>query len=163
MANPICTEEVCEIARKLKEGGNSDQAIFTALDISKMTYYNWIKWGEAAADKLSQGKKLTQNEQSYYTFLTAVKKGKQRAIEIVISSLMKSAQGYSAEEVKEIIKDGKVVKAETITKHIAPNVAAAIFLICNFDPDNFKNTRQITGSADEPLRFEIVEVSAKDG
>lgn len=98
-----------------------------AMSISKQTYYNWCK-------------KLT--------FLTAIKKAHQhwrhKAPLEIYNKLLHKARGYDRQLTKTktyySVKLGETI-TETITEthHYPPDTGAAIFLLTNLDPENFKN------------------------
>jgi DNA-binding transcriptional regulator YiaG len=74
----------------------------------------------------------------------------------VIGTLYESAKGYShADEKIGFDKNGKTLRAKT-TKHYPPNVNAAIFLLTNRNPDEWKRERTIEDSPEEPTPVQVV-------
>ena len=98
-------------------------------------------------------------------------------VEELVNTLKKSALGYNvtttdAEFKAQVVREydpktGKKVKEYTTDKgvrvkeqrketHVQPNVGAAIFLLTNLDPDNWKNKQDL--KADMSLDFEEAPV-----
>jgi len=77
-----------------------------------------------------------------YKFFIAVKNGRDRFdTEKVESSLLKRAQGYEKDITEErVTKDGKIRCIKTL--HFAPDVGAAIFWLCNRNPQRWKQIAQ---------------------
>jgi predicted DNA-binding transcriptional regulator AlpA len=80
-------------------------------------------------------------------FSDALKKASEKFDESCVSeakkSLIKMARGYDVTETKTVysnIDNTPIVKEQTeTTKHIQPSLGAAIFILTNKDPDNWKN------------------------
>jgi len=77
-------------------------------------------------------------------------------------SLMKLVSGYTVDETKTIYVDSKEgrqkIKEQTITKkHYQPGLGAAIFVLTNKDPDNWKNRQnnEVTGKDGKDLIPEV--------
>lgn len=123
----------------------------SAMDIDKKTYYNWME---------------------YSTFSTAIKDAKDEfkssQEERLVESLMNSALGYEAEEVKsEYVNDiltgkPKLKRQQRTKKHIQPNTGAAIFLLTNIAPDKWKNKLNTEHSGEVGSGLKIVVESEDD-
>lgn len=96
-----------------------------AMGIDKHTYYSWLKKS---------------------TFSTSIKEAHQRwrhkAPLEIYNKLLHKARGYDRQltKTKTFERNGKMI-TETITEthHYPPDTGAAIFLLTNLDPENFKN------------------------
>lgn len=79
----------------------------------------------------------------------------------VVGTLYEAAKGYShADEKIGFDKSGKTLRAKT-TKHYPPNVNAAIFLLTNRNPDEWKRDRTVEDSVDEPIPVKV-EINVVD-
>lgn len=118
-----------------------------AMDIEDETYYQWMQKSEfsESIQKAKEDFKATQEER-------------------LVESLMQSALGYEAEEVRsEYMNDlatgkPKLKKQIRTKKNVAPNTGAAIFLLTNIAPDKWKNkmNTEHSGAVDTGMTF-IVE------
>lgn len=93
----------------------------------------------------------------------AIKTGQTKNIKELVSSVHKRAKGYSFTEthVEEKQSGGKVTKlTKTMNKHSSPNVTAAIFLLTNLDPENWKHKseQEISGG----VNLSVGPISKKD-
>ncbi|HUV65539.1 MAG TPA: hypothetical protein VMW24_16700, partial [Sedimentisphaerales bacterium] len=88
-------------------------------------------------------------------FREQIRKGQQDIAALCVNNLWKRAKGYDYEEttvetIKEKNEQGKMVivktNTKTVTKHMAPDVGANIFLACNRDPEHWQNTQHIQHS-----------------
>jgi len=74
----------------------------------------------------------------------------------VVKSLYDRAVGYTYTETK-VVKDGEgnILKEETVTKLMAPDVAAQQFWLTNRQKDQWKNTKSqmISGPNDGPIKL----------
>lgn len=132
-------------------GGATIMDFCKAMDIDKKTYYNWM-------------------EES--TFSTAIKDAKDdfkaSQEERLVESLMNSALGYEAEEVKseysnDLLTGKPKIKKQTRTKkHILPNTGAAIFLLTNIAPDKWKNKLNTEHSGEVGSGLKIIVDSEED-
>lgn len=128
-------------------GGATLKDFCKAMDISQELYYQWMEKVE---------------------FLEAIKNAKadfrSSQEERLVESLMNSALGYEAEEVKseysnDLLTGKPKLKKQTRTKkHIQPNTGAAIFLLTNIAPEKWKNklNTEHSGAVDTGMTF-IVE------
>lgn len=117
--------------------------------------------------------KVGISERSFYNyqkefaeFADAIKKAKDKFDELCIveakKSLVKLVAGYTVDETKTIYVDGKEgrpkIKEQTVTKkHYQPSLGAAIFVLTNKDPENWKNRQnnEITGKDGKDLIPEV--------
>ena len=111
MARPKYDESMISKAFAAAQNNATDKDIFTALGISKGTYYDWLN--------------------KHPDFLDAIKRGKSISDDLVEDSLFKRACGFEYEEVETIVevgKDGqsKPVKVKKTKKRFAPDATAAI-------------------------------------
>ena len=120
-------------------GGATLKDFCGAMAIDNMTYYRWLRIDE---------------------FAKAIKKAKddfRSRLQVRLEkSLARAAEGYEWEQVTTELEndaEGKPrIKRQTRkTMHEAPNVAAAIFLLTNLDPEKWKNRQdkavKMTGEA----------------
>lgn len=129
-----CKEKIQECAEWVRINGLMDYGgamlrdFCRAMDINADTYFEWMSKAEfSEAIKTAKAEfRATQEER-------------------LVESLMNSALGYEAEEVKsEYVNDllagkPKLKKQQRTKKHIQPNTGAAIFLLTNIAPDKWKN------------------------
>lgn len=114
----------------LMEYGGAKLKDFCAyFGIDNKTYYKWMTKSEFS-DAIKKAK-------NYF------KKSLERDIVI---SLAKAAKGHKYEQIiTEYIKNGKekadIKKQVRKDVHVEPNVGAAIFLLCNINPDKWQNNR----------------------
>lgn len=109
-------------------GGATLKDFCKAMDIEDETYYQWMQKSEfsESLQKAKEDFKATQEER-------------------IVESLMQSALGYEAEEVRsEYMNDlatgkPKLKKQIRTKKNVAPNTGAAIFLLTNIAPERWKN------------------------
>lgn len=128
-------------------GGATLKDFCKAMDIGRDTYYEWMEKPDFS-DRIKNAKadfKASQEER-------------------LVESLMNSALGYEAEEVKseysnDLLTGKPKLKKQTRTKkHIQPNTGAAIFLLTNIAPEKWKNklNTEHSGAVDTGMTF-IVE------
>lgn len=108
--------------------GYTDQQLAKYFDVSVDTIELWKK--------------------NRHDFLTAVQEGRENADSHVVKCLLKRALGYEFEEVRTNDLTQEVV---TTTKHIAPDVRAAMWWLQNRQPDKWRNTSYVEHSVDEKL------------
>lgn len=135
-------KEYIEQIHKLAVIGYTDVKIADFIGVSKATLNNWKKEHPELLDRLH-----------------TARDGK---IFEVIGTMYERAIGYTHPEEKIFCSDGVVTRAKT-KKHYPPDVQAAIFLLTNRNPDEWKRDRQIEGSPDEPapVKVEIVVVDKR--
>jgi len=128
----ICTQTEEWIAENglIEYGGAKLTDYVNAMGIDFKTYYNWLN--------------------RHPEYKTAVERGRSRfkddlGKELVLS-LARAAKGYDAETIETIYKpnpnqpDKPTIKEmRKIKRHYPVNVAAAIFLLTNLDPEHYQN------------------------
>lgn len=109
-------EQACAIGAKIED-------LSKILDVTQPTISKWMR--------------------DNYDFFLAVKAGRDRFdTEHVESALLSRAHGYDKEITEDkITKDGDTI-ACTKTIHVAPDVGAAIFWLCNRQPQRWKQISQ---------------------
>lgn len=124
----------------MEYGGAMQKEFCAAVDITPRCHQNWMKERPEYAEAIR----------------AAMADFKTRVQVKVEKSLAKLATGYDWEQVTTELEndaDGKPrIKRQTRkTMHEAPNVAAAIFLLTNLDPEKWKNRQakdvKMTGEA----------------
>lgn len=106
--------------------------------IDTQTYYRWMQKADFA--------EAIKNAREDF---------KKKLSRGIAKSLAKAATGYRSEQVETLAvpdADGKLVvrQQRRIEKEVPPNVAAAIFLLTNIDPEHYQNrqTQDIRASID---------------
>lgn len=145
-----------EIVQKITELISSDSytiaEICQIVGISERTYYDWKSKNADFADAIKKAQEVFDEKCT-----VEAKK-----------SLMKLVSGYTVDETKTIYVDSKEgrpkIKEQTITKkHYQPSLGAAIFVLTNKDPENWKNRQnnEVTGKDGKDLipDFDISKLS----
>jgi hypothetical protein len=123
MARPSkFNEALRETILKLYKQGRTDKEVAGIIGVCEKTIQNW------------KGK--------YPTFLLALKESKFVADGLVESSLFGRATGYSHEEEKIFMVDGKAKRVKTI-KQYPPDVTAAIFWLKNRQPEKWRENYEL--------------------
>lgn len=123
----------------MKGNGATDAQIAKKIGISTKQFKRWVKESPKIAE--------------------AYINGVQDVVTKLAGKMATRAFGYDYEETKQIImgdvkkgsaavENQRTVKIEKITKHMAPDVGAQIFLLTNLDSENWKNQRNIKGDID---------------
>jgi len=100
--------------------GMTDAEIAKAVGVGEATLYRWKNSFPAIADALAQGKEIVDY----------------RAEE----TLLRRAMGYTYTEVtREPNKSGKLAVTKSVTKEVAPDVAAAFIWLKNRQPKKWRN------------------------
>lgn len=88
-------------------------------------------------------------------FLSAVKRGKEKADADVAKSLLKRAKGYRYKEITRENKQGygKPVVTKVVTKQVAPDTGAAMAWLKNRQPDKWRDKHDLELSG----KVEVVE------
>lgn len=113
--------EYVEQAEKLSMLGATDVEIADFFGVDRSTLYRW---------------KLAHEE-----FRDALKVGKEKADERVVSSLYHRALGYSHPDVDIRVIEGEIVQTELV-KHYPPDTAAAIFWLKNRRKDDWRDKQE---------------------
>ncbi|MCC8051266.1 MAG: helix-turn-helix domain-containing protein, partial [Clostridiales bacterium] len=93
------------------------------------TLYNWLNKYPAMHEAQERGR-----ERRRLAFVKEAKRG-----------LFKQLCGYDVEETRTVIVDGNIKEQHITRRHIPANVAAAIFVLCNMQPEEWtrSNTRTL--------------------
>lgn len=129
-----------------------------AMDITRETFRKWQK-REDLADALAKARETFRSA----TVIQVVNKMKQRALgyneqledKYYKGQLITEYDPKTGRKTKEYLS-GKAVldKQVTRTVHHPPDVGAAIFLLTNLDPENWKNRRDEKNEISAALEFE---------
>lgn len=125
--------------------GLTDEQIAHNIGITTTTLYEWKK--------------------KYPQFAEAVKRGKEVVDIMVENALLKSALGYSYDEVvKERIFDyetetSKVVEVKRTTKEVAPNPTSLIFWLKNRQPEKWRDKKNIDAAVEVKNPFEGIDTA----
>lgn len=116
------------LVKKYARDGFTDKEIYQSLGIGKDSFYTYINKHSEFSDALKEGRKpvVAKVEDNFY----------------------KRANGYMVEEITtEYVNDDKgnpqIKSKKIVQKHIAPDVGAAIFVLTNKDPENWKQQNRI--------------------
>lgn len=148
-----------EIVEKISDLISSDSytiaEICQQVGISKDTYYRWLKEKSDFSDTIKKAQKHFD----------------EKSVVEAHRSLMKLVSGYSVDETKTVYVDSKEgrpkIKEQTVTKkHYQPNLGAAIFVLTNKDPENWKNRQsaELTGKDGKDLvpRVDLSKIDPKE-
>lgn len=113
--------EYVEQAEKLSMLGATDVEIADFFGVDRSTLYRW---------------KLAHEE-----FRDALKVGKEKADERVVSSLYHRALGYSHPDVDIRVIEGEIVQTKLV-KHYPPDTAAAIFWLKNRRKEDWRDKQE---------------------
>lgn len=125
--------------------GLTDEMIAHNIGITTTTFYDWKK--------------------KYPQFAEAVKRGKEVVDIMVENALLKSALGYSYDEVvKERIFDYEtetsiVVEVKRTTKEVAPNPTSLIFWLKNRQPEKWRDKKNIDAAVEVKNPFEGIDTA----
>jgi len=116
--------EILDKSNVLETATVSD--IIHVLGINSAKFYEWMKDHKDFADKVLELRSKVDDQ--------------------VVSSLLKRAQGYDYEETSTSIKDGKdgtEVTEKKTTKHVIPDVGAAMNWLKNRRPDEWRDKQVV--------------------
>ena len=143
--NKKIVKNICSL---IKRDSYTIAEICALVGISKETYYQWIKNKPDFADAIKNAKG------EYDEFIAAEAK----------KSLLKKIQGYTVQEKKVVMVEGKdkdetgkykpKIKEQTIIdRHYQPDTAAIIFTLCNKAPNEYQNkyNTELTGKGGKDL------------
>ena len=125
--------------------GLTDEMIAHNIGITTTTFYDWKK--------------------KYPQFAEAVKRGKEVVDIMVENALLKSAMGYSYDEVTQIgMEDGEtgekiLVPVKVVTKHVQPNSTSLIFWLKNRKPEAWRDTKNIDAAVEVKNPFEGIDTA----
>lgn len=125
--------------------GLTDEMIAHNIGITTTTLYDWKK--------------------KYPQFAEAIKRGKEVVDIMVENALLKSAMGYSYDEVTQIgMEDGEtgekiLVPVKVVTKHVQPNSTSLIFWLKNRKPEAWRDTKNIDAAVEVKNPFEGIDTA----
>jgi len=98
-------------------------------------------------------------------FLTALKRGKEKADKQVVKSLYQRATGYSHEAVKIFYDSKRGQNGEAVivpyTEHYPPDPTAMIFWLKNRDKENWRDRHDVTSDGEKITSVKVVVVKSK--
>jgi hypothetical protein len=145
-------KEMCCKVKEFAEKGFINTQLAKALKIDRATFYRW--------------------QEKYSDFCDAVKEGKEIVDDLVESALLKRAIGFEYKEVKKITvpvedEDGegvskkskktKVIKTETVTKIVPPDVSADMNWLKNRRPDDWRDKQDINLNGNLEIEVEFFD------
>lgn len=125
--------------------GLTDEMIAHNIGITTTTLYDWKK--------------------KYPQFAEAIKRGKEVVDIMVENALLKSAMGYSYDEVTQIgMKDKEtgekiLVPVKVVTKHVQPNSTSLIFWLKNRNPEAWRDTKVVDAAVQVKNPFEGIDTA----
>ena len=117
-------KEYAELAKNYRLLGATDAQMAKYCGVTENTLNNWKK--------------------DHVEFLHALKEGKEDADAKVANSLYNRALGYSHPDIDIKVVNGDIVQTDII-KHYPPDTTSCIFWLKNRDPENWRDTHEITG------------------
>lgn len=146
-----CTEDNLMLIECWTRDGYTQQMLADRIGITRVTLMDWRKQCPEIEEAMARGKEVVDYK--------------------VENALLKSALGYTTEDVKTIIsgqpdKDGnRNIRIEKTTKEVAPNTTAIAIWLNNRKPEQWKRNRDnVLEMKDEDSRItvNIVRHSAED-
>lgn len=148
---------VDKIADLIREDSYTIAEICEKVNISKDTYYDWLKTKSDFSDAIKKA------EDDFHSLIVVEAK----------RSLVKLIKGYTVQEKKTVTADtgkkddeGKPivrVKEHTVSdKHYQPNTAAVIFALTNRDPDHWKNKMNNELSGEVAIKSDLEKLSDEE-
>lgn len=138
----------------MEYGGAMLKDFCKEMDIDDKTYYKWMQVKDDFKEAVNRAKEIF----------------KSRLTHDLTVSLAEAAKGYEREETEtEFIPNPNGDGAPVIRKmkrkkvHYQPNVAAAIFLLTNLDPEHYQNRQRsdMIIKKDEEKEMTIDEINAE--
>lgn len=137
MAKSKLTPELINKLEVLARRGLNDSELIDALQITKATFYKYVK--------------------TDINFLNALKKGREKSLENVENALFKIALGYDYEE-EVIDKDGC---KHSLKKYAKPELGAQIFILKNRIPKSWRDKIMTEEDNEAIKKVETILVSIK--
>jgi hypothetical protein len=109
-------------ARKLCLLGATIPDLADFFDVNGDTIYEWAKQHEGFSDAIKTGRGDWNKE--------------------IEKNLAHRAMGYECVETQFFTYQGEVTDERTVIKHYPPDTAAAIFMLCNRDPEHYRNRQE---------------------
>jgi len=128
--------EFAEEALKLCLLGATDSQLADFFQVCRKTIDNW--------------------KQEHPEFLHTIKKGKIEADNAIAQSLFNRAKGYSRQEDKIFLHEGKSVIVPAM-KHYPPDTTACIFWLKNRAPEDWRDVKQIEAKVHQVPLIETKE------
>lgn len=125
--------------------GLTDEQIANNIGINRTTLYAW--------------------KAKYTDFSNALKRGKEVIDIMVENALLKSAMGYSYDEVTQIGMEDKetgekiLVPVKVVTKHVQPNSTSLIFWLKNRKPEAWRDTKNIDAAVEVKNPFDGIDTA----
>lgn len=122
--------------------GLTDEHIASNIGIAVGTLYDWKK--------------------KYSEFANALKKGKEVMDIMVENALIKSAMGYSYDEITQEARHNpdtgevEMITTKVVTKHVQPNPTSMIFFLKNRKPEDWRDKKELDTKVDISSPFEGV-------
>ena len=131
----IYRPEYALFAKQLCEQGATDAEVAHILRIARSTLYEWLA--------------------RYPDFREALRLGKEPANMRVERAFYERCTGYDVEVEKVFQYLGSPLKVRTV-EHISADPGAAFNWLCNRDPENWRNRRELTGAGGGPIDLKTV-------
>ena len=125
--------------------GLTDEMIAHNIGITTTTLYDWKK--------------------KYPQFAEAVKRGKEVVDIMVENALLKSAMGYSYDEITQEAhynsekEELEMAVTKVVTKHVQPNPTSLIFWLKNRKPEAWRDTKNIDAAVEVRNPFEGIDTA----
>lgn len=125
--------------------GLTDEMIAHNIGITTTTFYDWKK--------------------KYPQFAEAVKRGKEVVDIMVENALLKSAMGYSYDEITQEAhynsekEELEMAVTKVVTKHVQPNPTSLIFWLKNRKPEAWRDTKNIDAAVEVRNPFEGIDTA----
>lgn len=108
---------------------------------------------------------LYEWKKKYPKFNEAIKRGKEVVDIIVENALLKSALGYSYDEVTKVRIDdeasgkSEIVEVKRVTKDMAPNPTSLIFWLKNRKPEVWRDSKKVDANIEVNNPFEGIDTA----
>jgi hypothetical protein len=113
-------------------------------------------------DILGVDQRTIDNWKKDLAFLSALKRGKEKADKSVVKSLYQRATGYSHEAVKIFMPAGATQPIYApYTEHYPPDPTAMIFWLKNRDKENWRDRHDVTSDGEKITSVKVVVVKSK--
>ena len=133
----------------MEYGGASLERFCEEMDIDNKTYYKWMQVKDEFREAINRARERFKSKLTY---------------ELTVS-LAEAAKGYEKEQTDMIYipnADGspQIRQMHKIVRHYPPNIAAAIFLLTNLDPEHYKNRQNtdVVIKKDDEQQMTIEEI-----
>lgn len=112
-------------------------------DLEKIEYLAMKGFTDAElADLLGKDERTIRRWKDDEEFMSALKKGKEIADQIIEGALFHRAKGYEHEEEKVFMYKGQIV-THTVIKHYPPETGAAAFWLKNRQPEKWRDKHDL--------------------